>query len=47
MPFTSAENDLVCLLSYSAWDYLVDKLGRGSVEDLLPFVADPDGWVAN
>ena len=47
MPFTAAENDIICLLSWQAWGWIVDKLGRGTVDDLKGFVAEPEELIAH
>ncbi|CAK0807568.1 unnamed protein product [Prorocentrum cordatum] len=47
VPFTAAENDLICKLSYQAWDWLVDLLMTASVDELQGFVADAQGLVDN
>ena len=47
VPFSNEENDIVCLLSWQSWDYLMDIIARSTVEELRAFVADPDGFVNN
>ena len=47
VPMTAEENDLICTLSWQSWDYLVDKIARGSQEDLRAFVASPEGLIKN
>ena len=47
VPFTAAENDIICLLSWQAWGWIVDKLGRGTVDDLKGFVAEPEELIAH
>ena len=47
VPFTAAENDLICLLSYQAWDWLIDLLMTAPVDELKGFVADAEGFAAN
>jgi len=47
VPFTAAENDLICELSWQSWDYLIDILARASEQHLSVFVADPAGLIAN
>ena len=45
VPFTPAENDLICRLSYQAWDFLVHLIGTGTADDLKGYVADAAGFV--
>ena len=47
VPFTAAENDLICKLSYQAWDWLIDSLMTAPVDELKGFVADAEGFAAN
>ena len=47
VPFTAAENDLICKLSYQAWDWLIDLLMTAPVDELKGFVADAEGFAAN
>ena len=47
VPFSNEENDIVCLLSWQSWDYLMDIIARSTLEELRAFVADPDGFVNN
>ena len=47
VPFTSAENDIICKLSWQAWDWLVDLLARASADVLRGFVAEPERLVEN
>ena len=47
MPFTDQENDTICRLSFQAWDYLVDMIGRGTAEQLKGYVAEPHELVKN
>ncbi|CAK0899969.1 unnamed protein product [Prorocentrum cordatum] len=47
VPFTAAENDLICKLSYQAWDWLVDLLMTATADELQGFVADAQGLVEN
>jgi len=47
VPFTALENELIVSLSWRAWDWLVDKIARGSVEDLRNFVHEAQAFVDN
>ena len=47
VPFTAAENDIICKLSYQEWDCLLHLLMAGSEEDLKSFVVEPAGLIAN
>ncbi len=47
VPLTDAENNVICKLSYQAWDWLVNKIQCGTVDDLKGFVVDPDSFVNN
>ena len=45
VPFTPAENDLICKLSWQAWDYICYFLAVGTAEELEGYVAEPEELV--
>ena len=47
VPLTDAENNVVCKLTYQAWDWLVHEIQTGTVDDLKGFVVDPESFVNN
>ena len=47
VPFTAAENDLICMPSWQQWDGLLHKIATGIVHELRTYVADPEGLIKN
>ena len=42
VPFTAAENDCICKLSWQSWDFLVHLLATGTAEELKPYMYDAE-----
>ena len=42
VPFTPAENDCICKLSWQSWDWLTDLLARGTAEELVGYMCEPE-----
>ena len=47
VPFTGAENDLICMLSWQNMDWLLNLIATGSPKELNKYVADPEGMIKN
>ena len=47
VPFTAAENDLTCMLSWQDMDWLQYLIATGSPKELRKYVADPEGMIKN
>ena len=47
VPFTAAENDLICMLSWQSMDWLQYLIATGSPKELKKYVADPEGMIKN
>ena len=47
VPFTPMENEMIIKLSWQAFDWLTDRLARGSIEELRGFVSEPEKLIAN
>ena len=47
VPFTALENEMITKLSWQAWDWLVDRLARGSADELRGFVSEPERLIDN
>ena len=42
VPFTAAENDCICKLSWQSWDFLVHLLATGTAEELKPYMYEAE-----
>ena len=47
MPLTPAESELICLLTWQSFDWLLHFLTTASAQQLKEFVAEPEKWQAN
>jgi hypothetical protein len=45
VPFTAAESDCFCMLSWQSWDWLVHLLATGTAEELAPFMCEAAEFV--
>ena len=47
VPFTIAENDCMCKLSWQSWDWLTHVLATGTAEELKTFMCEPETFIHN
>ena len=47
VPYTTAENDCICKLSWQSWDWLTHVLATGTAEQLKTFMCEPEIFIHN
>jgi hypothetical protein len=47
VPYTTAENDCICKLSWQSWDWLTHVLATGTAAQLKTFMCEPDIFIQN